>query len=357
MRSITLEKTNRTPMMQALVLDDSIRLGQLPRPEPGSTEALVRVHSCAISRADLDMIAGRVAVQVRPVVLGHQFVGTVESVVDPALERWVGRRVVARTRSGCGRCLACRNRQTWLCEAGRTHGVGMGLVDGAFAEYVTLPAAALVEVPDLIDDDEATFVHPLAVALQAVSQVEGPTPQRVLVVGDGNMGLLVTMLLHAAGHAVTVFGRHPSRRDLLWHSGIGFTGINESEDGRIEVESFDRQSYGNVLECSGRDSGFKLAASAVRPRGQLLLLSHQPNAHAGVDLSFLVEHEAMLVGVSAGPMEAAIEYLQRKTLDVLPLIASRHPLSEGVGATQTALRRGTLKVILENDSPMPPRSR
>jgi threonine dehydrogenase-like Zn-dependent dehydrogenase len=338
--------------MQALVLEDSLRLGQLPRPEPSSTEALVRVHCCAISRADLDMISGRRSVEVRPVILGHQFVGTVDAVVDPALERWVGRRVAARTHNGCGRCLACRQRRTWLCETGRAHGVGFGLIDGAFAEYVNVPSAALVEVPEGIDDDEATFIHPLAIALRAVEQVEGPAPQRVLVVGDGNMGLLVTFLLHAAGHAVTVFGRHPSRRDLLWHSGIGFTGISEEDEASFdELDSFERQSYSNVFECSGQNSGFALAASALRPRGKLILLSRPDTRQSGMDLRFIVEREAELVGVSAGPIEGAVEYLARKTLDVLPLIASRHPLSEGVGATQTALRRGSLKVILENDPP------
>lgn len=344
-----LEKPSRTPTMHALVLDDSLRLGRLPRPEPGSAEALIRVSSCAVSRADLDMITGRRPVQVRPVVLGHQFAGKVEAVVDPSQERWLGRRVVCRTHSGCGRCISCRERRIWLCEHGRAHGVGMGLIDGAMAEYVTIPVSALFEIPESVDDDEATFVHPVSIALQALSQVDGPAPQRVLVVGDGNMGLLVTLMLHAAGHAVTVFGRHPSRRDLLWRSGIGFTGVTDADGGGVALESFDRQNYATVIECSGRPSGFELAAQALRPRGQLVLISNLGPAQAGADLRFMVEREVTIIGVSAGPLEDAVEYLQRKSIDMLPLVAARLPFSEGVGAIQQALRRGSLKTILEND--------
>lgn len=349
MPGTALDRSSRTPTMHALVLDDSLRLGQLPRPEPGSAEALIRVKSCAISRADLDMITGRRPVQVRPVVLGHQFAGTVESVVDPSQERWLGKRVVCRTHSGCGRCISCRERKIWLCEHGRSHGVGMGLIDGALAEYVSVPVSALFEIPDSVDDDEATFAHPLSIALQAISHVEGPAPQRVLVVGDGNMGLLVTLMLHAAGHAVTVFGRHPSRRDLLWRSGIGFTGVTDKDGGGVALESFDRQNYATVIECSGQPTGFDLATQALRPRGQLVLISNLGAAQAGADLRFLVEREATVHGVSAGPLEDAVEYLRRKTIDILPLIAARLPFSEGVGAVQQALRRGSLKTILEND--------
>jgi threonine dehydrogenase-like Zn-dependent dehydrogenase len=353
MTGTTIEIRRSVPTMRALVLDNSLRLGQLPRPVPGSGEALVRMRSCGISRADLDMVQGRAPVQVRPVVLGHQFVGEVHEVAETSGREWIGRRVVARTHLGCGRCVSCLEHRAWLCETGRANGLGMGLIDGAFAEWLTVPVRALVAVPDTVDDDEAVFVHPVALAREAVALVEGPAPQRVLVVGDGNMGLLLTLMLHAAGHTVTVFGRHPSRRDLLWRSGIGFTGVAEGATSEsLPADDFSREAFGTVFECSGRVSGFDLATSAVRPRGRLVVLSHHVG-QPGVDLRFLVEREAELVGVSTGPVEAALEFLARRTVDILPLVHARVSLGEGLAAYEQSARRGALKIILENDTPRP----
>lgn len=336
--------------MQALVFDGSVRLGQLPAPEPAAGEVLVRVHACAISRADLDMVSGRRAVQVRPVILGHQFVGTVESTADEAHRNLVGRRCVAWVHPGCGGCPACRQRTPWKCDGDLTRSLGLGLIDGAFAERVVLPARSVVEVPESMDDDDAVFAHPVAAALAALEQVQGPAPQRVLVVGDGNMGLLVTLMLHAAGHTVSVFGRHPSRRDLLWRSGISFTGVHETAQGQraaLPEDDFARDAFGTVFECSGRGSGFNLALQAVRPRGRIVLVSDLMG-EAGFDLRAIADRELEISGIHGGSLPEALDYLATGKLDTLPLVAARLPMAEGPRAFQQAMRRGTLKVILEN---------
>jgi threonine dehydrogenase-like Zn-dependent dehydrogenase len=224
----------------------------------------------------------------------------------------------------------------------------MGLIDGAFAEYLTVPVPSLVEVPAAVDDDDAVFAHPVSSALAALKHVQGAPPQRVLVVGDGNMGLLITMLLHASGHTVSVFGRHPSRRDLLWRSGISFTGVHETQHSDTpRPDEFARESFGTVIECSGKPSGFDLAVRALRPRGRLVLVSYHAG-EPGFDLSPLVEREIEIVGVSGGPLHEALDYLATSKLDTLPLVSGKIPLQDGVNAFQQANRRGTLKVILRN---------
>jgi threonine dehydrogenase-like Zn-dependent dehydrogenase len=335
--------------MRALVYDGALRLGQLPRPVPSEGEVLVRVRNCAISRSDLDMVQGRRPVQVRPVILGHQFVGDVVDGTGPLAQAWIGKRVVAQPHRGCGGCASCRRGMSWLCINGRARSIGMGLIDGAFAEWVTVPVGSLIHVPDAVDDDDAVFAHPVASALVAMRQVQGSPPQRVLVVGDGNMGLLITLILHAVGHTVSVFGRHPSRRDLLWRSGISFTGVQESRmgDSTLLEQSFARESFGTVFECSGRPSGFDLALQAVRPRGRLVLVSYHPG-EPGFDLRALADREIEVVGISGGPLSDALEYLSSSKLDTLPLVTARLPLPDGVDAFQQAARRGTLRVILHN---------
>ena len=332
--------------MVALVLDGNLRVGQLPRPAATAGRVLVRVDACGIARMDLDLAEGRRAVQVRPAVLGHQFVGTVEQVgerVDPA---WVGRRVVARPYPGCRRCPNCRRDRPWECEEGRRSGPGMGLVDGAFADYVSVGVETLVAVPDVLDDEEAVLSYSVAVGIEAIRRIPGLPPQRVLVVGDGNMGLLLTLMLHAEGHTVTVLGRHPSRRDLLWRSGIGF---QVAPDVRaLDPEEWTRligEPYGVVVECSGRSGGLELASRALRPRGRLIMVSDHVG-QPGADVDFLVENDCELVGVGGGPLDDAVEYLGRRVIDVIPLIEAKATLHEGVAAFHRAGQRGTLRTLL-----------
>ncbi len=336
--------------MQALVFDGALRVGHLPRPVPGPGEVLIRVSICGISRADLDMIQGRRPVQVRPIILGHQFVGEVEATGDPTAKAWIGKRVVAQPHRGCGGCGACRRKERWLCMVDRGRALGMGLIDGAFAEWIVAHVDSLIEVPDSVDDEDASFAYPVASALAAIDHVVGPPPQRILVVGDGNMGLLITLMLHAAGHTVSVLGRHPSRRDLLWRSGISFSGVQAGTDGDARPEDdFARGSFSTVFECSGKPSGLELALGAARPRGRLVLVSYH-GGQPGFELSRVVENEIELWGVNGGSLLAAVNYLESRKLDTLPLVSGRLPLSKGADGFQQAIRRGTLRILLENET-------
>jgi threonine dehydrogenase-like Zn-dependent dehydrogenase len=332
--------------MRALVFDGVLRLGSLPRPAPDKGEVVVDVSACAISRADIDMIAGRRAVEISPAVLGHQFVGVVAGCGEGVDPDWSGKRVVGQTVPGCGRCGRCRHGITWQCEQGLKTGLGMGLVDGAFAEAVKLPASSLVEVRADLDDEEAVFVYPVASMLEALGAIEGTPPQRVLVVGDGNMGLLATFMANAAGHTVTVLGRHPSRREVLWRSGIGFIPVPDEALQRPDLilpEIGDPFAW--VIECSGRIDGFELAARCLRPRGRLILVSDHVGQPGG-KLSFLIQSEIEMVGIGTGPLQPAMDYLATQVIDVPALVDSRASLYDGVSAFERASRRGTLRTVL-----------
>ena len=309
---------------------------------------VVEVSACAISRADIDMVAGRRSVEISPAVLGHQFVGVVGECGEGVDESWLGRRVVAQTVPGCGRCGRCRHGFTWQCEKGLSTGLGMGMVDGAFAEAVSVPASSLVEVIADLDDEEAVFAYPVASMLEAFEAVEGAPPQRVLVVGDGNMGLLATFMANAAGHTVTVLGRHPSRREVLWRSGIGFIPVPDEALQRPELilpEIGD--SYAWVIECSGRIDGFELAARCLRPRGRLILVSDHVG-QPGAKLSFLIQSEVEIVGIGTGPLQPAMDYLANQVIDVPALVDNRASLLDGVSAFERASRRGTLRTLLDH---------
>ena len=169
--------------MRGVWLDDGelALKDDLPVPVPADGESLIRVRQAGICNTDLELVRGYYPFTG---VLGHEFVGVVErSSARPELE---GRRVAGEINAVCHRCGACLAGRPSPCEKRTVLGI-LGR-NGAFAEFLTLPNENLHPLPDSISDDAATFVEPLAAALQIREQVEIGPRDRVLVVGDGKLG-------------------------------------------------------------------------------------------------------------------------------------------------------------------------
>lgn len=315
--------------MQGLWLEDQhLQLRtDLPDPDPAEGEALVRVLCAGICNTDLELLRGYYPYQG---VIGHEFVG----VVEQGPTALMGRRVVGEINAVCGYCHYCQTGNPTHCE-NRTV---LGIVnrDGAFADYLTLPATNLHPVPDPVPTEVATFTEPVAAALEIQEQVSIQNCDRVLVVGDGKLGQLVAQTLALTGCDLFVLGRHPEKLSLLKDRGIQ-TGM---------VEAIANRTFDITVECTGNPAGFETARQALRPRGTLVLKS----TYAGklsVDASALVVDEITVVGSRCGPFPKALEVLTGGQIDVQPLINARYPLSDGLLAMGHAQRRGTLKVLLQ----------
>src|SRR5262249_11684427 len=136
----------------------------------------------------------------------------------------------------------------------------MGILgaDGAFAERVSVPLANLHAVPDALDDDHAVFVEPLAAAFENLDQVRIERNARAVVLGDGQLGLLV-----APGGDVLAVGKHETKLALLRPRGIATS----------TVDAWKREPADIVVEATGTPAGFGAAVAATRPRGTLVLKS------------------------------------------------------------------------------------
>jgi len=308
----------------------------LARPEPPAGEALVRVLEAGICNTDLELLRGYYPYQG---ILGHEFVGVVEQ-APAGWEHLEQQRVVGEINAVCGDCPGCIAGRGNHCE-NRTV---LGIVDrdGAFAEYLTLPARNLHAVPADLPDEIAVFCEPLAAALQIQEQIDLPDDARVLVVGDGKLGQLVARTLKLAGPYVRVAGRHRDKLALLEDRGIDTVEVPEGDDAAVRG---DLRQFDIVIECTGNPEGFALARHALRPRGTLVMKSTYAGALT-VDASSLVVDEITLVGSRCGPFAPALELLGSGAVHVEELIADRYPLSAGTAAFEHARRRGTLKVLL-----------
>lgn len=319
--------------MRALYLEE----GQLtlhddyPRPGVGADDALIRVTLAGICSTDLELVKGY-AGGFRG-VLGHEFVGVVEAVGLADATEWIGRRVVGSINLGCRRCAVCLGEGPEHCPNRTT--LGIHNKDGVFADYVTLPVANLLSVPDNVADEEAVFTEPLAAALRIREQIAVRPAARAAVVGPGRLGLLVGQVLALAGTDVIVLGRRVASLDLPRQLGLATGVVDDAAD-----DSFDL-----VVEATGNDAGFAHSLRLVRPRGTLVLKSTF-HGNANINLTKLVVAEINVVGSRCGPFAPALRLLARGAVAVRPLIEAEYPLADALAAFARADQPGVRKLLL-----------
>ncbi|MBM4284669.1 MAG: alcohol dehydrogenase [Deltaproteobacteria bacterium] len=314
--------------MLALVWDGAVNLREVPKPAPRPGEALVRVRLAGVCRTDLEVLRGYHGFRG---VLGHEFIGVVEG--PPASPR-LGRRVVGEINLPCGACPRCRAGLGRHC----LHRQVLGLKDrdGAFAEFLILPEENLHLVPDGLSDEAAVFTEPLAAALAVAEAGAISLRSRVLVVGDGALGLLTAMALAHAGTEVTLAGHYPERLRLAEPYGVA---------GFLEKD-LPGQDFDVVVEAGGGPGGLDLALERVRPQGVVVLKSTYAGRYH-LDPAALVVPEVHLRGSRCGPFPAALRLLSGGSFDPRPLISALLPFSLGVEALDRASRKGILKVVLD----------
>ncbi len=307
-----------------------------PVPIPGPDEALIRVRLAGICATDLQLLAGYK--HGYRGVLGHEFVG--EVVEAPGHTEWVGQRVAGELNIGCGHCDLCRRGLGKHCRQRESLGI-IGR-DGAFADFLTLPIANLHPLPDTLPDEHAVFVEPLAAALQLLEQCHIRPDDRVYVLGDGRLGLLVAQVIARTGCDLTALGRTDAKLAILAERGIATA---RTDNPRVLTELLAHPAD-VVVEVTGSPVGFALARRLVRPGGILALKSTFAADLPSFDISSLVVDEITLVGSRCGPFPPAVRLLTEGAVSVQPLIHARYTLDDGVAALGYAGQRGVLKVLV-----------
>ena len=306
----------------------------LPIPAPG--EALIRVRLAGICSTDLQLLAGYKGGYRG--VLGHEFVG--EVVAAPTDPTWIGQRVVGELNIGCGDCALCRRGLGKHCRQRQSLGI-IGR-DGAFADYLTLPLANLHPVPANLPDEVAIFVEPTAAALQIREQLAVTPSSRVVILGDGRLGLLVAQVLALTGCELTVIGRNRAKLAFLTALGLPLTTYLLDD----LPTTWPDYPLDLVVEATGSPAGFALARRVVRPGGVILLKSTFAAALPAFDLSGLVVDEITVVGSRCGPFAPAIRLLASGQVQVQALIHARYALADGVAALTHAAQKGVIKVVI-----------
>ena len=310
--------------MKAVVYRKATGLTVEDRPVPvlRPGEALVQVRLAGICGTDIHLAEGKRKDAPDSLIPGHEFMGVVAEVADPASCDLVGRRVVAEPIINCGQCPTCRRGHPHVCERLRVRGVH---VDGVFAEYAAVGVERIHLVPEGIADRLAAVVEPLAVAVHVVRRARPQVGDTVMVVGAGPIGLLVAQVARQAGAARTVVVEvNPHRLAVATH--LGF----ETLDARDPAQQDAPLGMDVVFEVSGSVPGIARAIRSLRPRGTLLVVGFFPEPPP-VELAQVLLKELELRGsrvYASGDFPAALALLEKGAVQVEPLISHVLPLAQ-----------------------------
>lgn len=302
-----------------------------PIPVPEEDEVLIRVLMAGICNTDVELYRGYYDFAGVP---GHEFVGVIEKA--PQRPEWQGKRAVADINCGCGTCSWCLKGNHRHCVSRKT--VGIKGMDGAFAQYVKVPLKNIYLVDDIVATEAAVFAEPLAAALEISQQIHMTSDLKVLVLGDGKLGLLIALALKHYNPDLLLVGKHESKLEIAKSQGINT--IQVSSDIKLP------HHFDIVIEATGQADGVNDALQFVRPEGTIVLktTSHELSQ---INLAKVVVDEIHLVGSRCGDIRLALSFLRNGLVDVRPLIEGVYPFREFKEAFKHALQPNAKKVLLK----------
>lgn len=281
----------------------------LQMPECNPEEALIKVILAAVCNTDKEIVRGYKGFNG---ILGHEFVGIVEASSD---ENLIGKRVVGEINIGCGECGFCKKGLHNHCRERKV--LGITGKNGAYAEYLTLPNRNIHIVPDGVPDIAAVFTEPLAAALQIVEKHHIRPTDSVAIIGDGKLAQLVAQVISLTACDLTVIGKHREKLSLL--------------DTRARTVLLSDAAFENVfdavIDCTGNEQGLLYAERLVKATGTIILKSTY-NGKAMLNPTDWVVNELRIVGTRCGPLHAALRLLERRLVEVEPLLDGIYALKD-----------------------------
>lgn len=318
--------------MKAVVFDNELKLvDHYKKPVPKKGEALVKVSLAGICNTDFEITKGYMGYKG---ILGHEFVGVVEEVNDDD-KSLLGKRVVGEINCGCGNCEWCYQGLERHCPNRQT--LGIWQKDGCMAEYVAMPLDTLLEVPENVTDEQAVFVEPLAAGLEIVEQLHIQPIQKVIILGDGKLGLTTSLALIAHNLDVLLVGKHKNKLDIAAAQGVKTKLLSD-----LEI----KKEWDFVVEATGSISGFETALALTKPRGTLVLKSTVA-ASKEFNLAPIVIDEIRVQGSRCGRFAPALRLLASGKIDFSPLISGIYPVDKALEAFEKNKEGGSLKILLK----------
>ena len=312
----------------------NITIQEVPRPEPGPGEVLLRIKHVGICGTDLHIFSGGTSVQ-PGIIIGHEFSGQIEQLGQGVTQYKVGDRVVAEHVLTCGQCYYCLRGKPELCDQAQIYGIDRA---GALAEHMVVPEKLVYVIPDTISFEEAALIEPLTIALFAAAQARSLAGQKVAVVGQGPIGILLDQVLKSAGATVIGIDTQSARRDFAQqHGWIDYALDPTNSSFHETLQSIVPLGVDTAFEVVGKEATAELCLEIARRDADIFLLGVFEHP-AKLDLMKIVRKELHVHGswTCAFSFPAAISLVAEKKVDLQSLITHRPSLDEAPEVFQAA---------------------
>ena len=321
-----------------------LELATVPPPEPGPTDAVIRVSAAGLCGTDYRIWTGERPVRY-PRVMGHEFVGTVRAVGSLVTTLAVGQTVAVEPNYSCGTCPLCREGNRNLCLSRIAVGID---VDGGFAEEATVPARCCWPAPDGLLDARLLLAEPLAVVVRAVGRAAPVAGETAAVLGLGSLGLLAVQVLKARGVRVLAVARSTRRLGLARELGADAVGLAGADDDTAAARAFSgREGVDLVVETAGTAPAVEQAVNLCRPGGRVVLtgLPHEPTS---LNFFWVVRRELRIIGsmIYQDEFPEAIRLLATGAVRVDRLLSRTFPLDRIDDAFQAHRSPDSIKVAV-----------
>ncbi|MCY4072504.1 MAG: zinc-binding dehydrogenase [Chloroflexi bacterium] len=329
---------------------EPLAIEETPAPRPGPGEALLRVRACGIDGTDLKLLDGFGYVPDLPFVMGHEVAGEVVECGADVTSFAAGDRVVVYNFVTCGSCVYCRRSRDQLCLDMRGI-VGILDVPGGYADYVCLPEQQLIRLPDGVRfEDGATCCDAGMTALHAVDRADVSIGDRVLVIGLGGVGSVVTQILAASGVEVIAVDTDAAKES--WARAHGAAAFLSLEADALVAEAL-RRSAGlgvdRVIDVVGLEDTMRAGFAALRRGGRMVIVGYTPEAFP-LPGKELAQNEKEVLGTRAGRRDDLRTCLGLFGAGKLrSIVRATYPL-QSVNEALDALRGGVIgRIVLTFD--------
>lgn len=297
---------------------EDIRYEELPVPNCGEKDVLIKVAYAGICGSDLHIYKKGMFIQNIPETMGHEFSGTVIKTGSKVHSLQAGDRVTANPMVTCGNCIACRTGHRGSCE---TLGFIGEVRPGCFAEYIALPQEDVIKAPPDIDLKKLALAEPLAVALNICRQAKPAPTDKVLIVGPGPIGLLTALALkNVCGlENPTILGRSPARLSIAKALGMKTT-----------TQLGDDSYFDLIIEAAGNETALSTAVAHALPGGKICVVSIFEDDFI-FDINTIVAKQLSIIGCNVYEtrhIQESTELLADSIIDPSPLVTDTYDLAD-----------------------------
>jgi len=336
--------------MKAVVIEKPgvVVMKEVPVPVPQPGFARVKVAAAAVCATDLEVLTGRIPANY-PLTPGHEWSGVVDAVGSSEDEHWIGKRVIGSNDVVCLKCDACRSGNWRYCKDFEEIGFKR---DGAYAEYIIVPAYGLCELADHVSFEEAALCEPLGVALGTLEKANAKFAETCLIVGAGSIGLCMLAVAKAMGmRRIVVCATSKKRLGIAEQMGAYATIATSECDLEEEMKKIHPGGTDVVIDATGIESCIQQCLRLARKGGRVLLAGYGRGKIMNIRVDDVHINNLQVIGAGNNwnMHKLAATLMADGIIDLKPLVTNVMPLDHYQEALEMAEKRplGFVKAVFK----------